>query len=168
LGRLLGLRLWVDALGWRWFGLLRFGFVVVAGIVVGIGRAEVVAVGVDGGADGFAPAVGAEGVDVFVLREVDGLHEGLEHVGDGAGESGFYIAADNGGDKAGQGGAEITCGEVIAGEEIGEIFAEFFRGLGAGLLLGVVEAEVGMASGARSAAAAAIGKREQTQGHAVL
>ena len=33
-----------------------------------------VVVGVDGGADGFTPAVGAEGVDVFVLGEVDGLH----------------------------------------------------------------------------------------------
>ena len=46
--------------------MLRFGFG---------GRWEaVVVVGVDAVADRFAPAFGAEGVDVFVLGEVDGLH----------------------------------------------------------------------------------------------
>ncbi len=74
---------------------------------------------VDGIADGFAPAVGAEGVGVFVLGDVDGLHESLDQVGDGAGGFGFYIAADNGGDEACQGGAEIAGGEVVAGEEVG-------------------------------------------------
>jgi hypothetical protein len=168
LGTLLGLGLWVAALGWRWFGLLRFGFVVVAGIVVGVGRAEILPVAVDGGADGFAPAVGAEGVDVFVLGNVNGLHEGLGEVSDGAGEFGFYIAADDGRDEAREGGAEIAGGEVVAGEEVGEVFGECFGGLDAGLFLGVVEAEVRMASGARGAATAAIGEREQTQRYAVL
>jgi hypothetical protein len=74
----------------RWCGSVGFG----------VGREEVVVVAVDGSADGFAPAVGVEGVDVFVLGEVDGLYQGLDHVGDGAGESGFYIAADHGGDEA--------------------------------------------------------------------
>ncbi len=41
-------------------------------------------VAVDGVADGFAPGVGAESVDVFVLGEVDGLHESLRQVGDRA------------------------------------------------------------------------------------
>ena len=140
--------------------LLRFGFVG--------GWEAVVVVDVDGVAYGFAPAVGAEGVDVFVLGEVDGLQLGLEHVGDGAGESGFYIAADHGGDEACQGGAEVAGGEVVAREEAGEVLAEFFSGLGAGLLLGVIEAEVGMVAGAGRAAAAAIFKRKQTQEHAVL
>ena len=81
-------------------------------------------VGVDGVADGMTPAFGAEGVDVFVLGEVDGLQLGLEHVSDGAGESGFYVAADDGGDEAGHGGAEIAGGEIIAGEEFGEVFGE--------------------------------------------
>jgi len=85
----------------------------------GVGREEVVVVVVDGIADGFAPAVGAEGVGVFVLGDVDGLHESLDQVGDGAGGFGFYIAADNGGDEACQGGAEIAGGEVVAGEEVG-------------------------------------------------
>jgi len=134
------------------FGLLRFRFVV--------GREAIVVVAVDGVADGFAPAVSAKGVDVFVLGEADGLQLSLEHVGNGAGESGFYVAADHGGDDAREGGAEIAGGEVVAREEAGEVLGEFFRGLGAGLFLGVVEAEVGMMAGAGSAATAAIGERE--------
>jgi hypothetical protein len=88
------------------------------------GREEVVLVGVDGVADGLAPVVGAEGVGVFVLGEVDGLQKSLGQVGDGAGGSGFYIAADDCGDEASQGGAEIAGGEVVAGEEVGEVLAE--------------------------------------------
>ncbi len=138
----------------------RFGF--------GGGREAVVAVAVDGVADGFAPAVRAEGVDVFVLGDVDGLHESLDQVGDGVGGFGFYIAADNGGDEACQGGAEIAGGEVVAGEEVGQVFAEFLCGAGAGFFLGVVEAEAGMVADARSAATAAIRESKRTQGHAVL
>ena len=126
----------------------------------GVGREAVVAVAVDGVADGFAPAVRAEGVDVFVLGDVDGLHESLGQVGDGVGGFGSYIAADNGGDEACQGGAEIAGGEVVAGEEVGEVFAEFLRGAGAGFFLAMVEAEVRMAGDARGAAAAAIFVRE--------
>jgi hypothetical protein len=133
-----------------------FGF----GFGGGAGWEAVVIVDVDGGADGFAPGLGIESVDVFVLGEVDGLQLGLEHVGDGASESGFYIAADSGGDEAREGGAEIAGGEVVAGEEAGEVFGEFISGLGAGFLLGVVETEVGIGGGAGSAAAAAIGESE--------
>jgi hypothetical protein len=144
------------------------GFGVVFGIIVGAGREAVVVVGGDGGADGFAPTVGAEGVDVFELRGVDGLHEGLGQVSDGTSEFGLYIAADDGGNEAREGSAEIAGGEIVAGEEAGEVFAELFRGLGAGLLLGMEEAEMGMVAGAWSAATAAIGERKETQGHAVL
>src|SRR5216683_173243 len=49
------------------------------------GREEVVVIVVDGVADGLAPGVGAESVDVFVFGEVNGLQESLRHVGDGAG-----------------------------------------------------------------------------------
>jgi len=123
---------------------------------------------VDGVADGLAPGVGAKGVDVFVLREVNGLQESLRHVGDGAGGSGFYITADNGGDEASQGGGEIAGGEIFAGEEVGQVFAEFLRGAGSGLFLGMVRAEAGIVAGARSEATAAIRERKRTQGHAVL
>ncbi len=134
----------------------------------GFGREEVVAVAVDGIGDGVAPAVGAEGVDVFVLGDVDGLQESLRQVGDGAGSFGFYIAADDGGDEACQGGAEIAGGEVVAGEEVGQVFADFLCGAGAGFFLGVVETEVGMVADARSAATATIGEGKQTHGCAVL
>src|SRR5438477_3698670 len=90
------------------------------GCRVGFGgrKIEVVGVAFDGVADGLAPAVGAEGIDVFVLGDVDGLHERLGQVGNCASSSGFYIAADDGGDEACQGGAEIAGGEVVAGEEV--------------------------------------------------
>src|SRR5438477_7022406 len=106
--------------------------------------------------------------NVFVLPDVDRLQESLGEVGDGASSSGFYIAADNGGNEACQGGAEIAGGEVVAGEEVGQVFAECLGGAGVGFFLGVVEAEVGIIAGARGAAAAAIREREGTQGHAVL
>ena len=118
---------------------------------------------VDGIADGVAPAIGAEGFDVFVLGEADGLEQRLRQVGDGAGGLGFYIAADDGGEDASQGGAEIAGGEVVAGEEVGQVFADGCGGAGTGFFLGVVEAEVGMVAETRSAATAAIGESEQTQ-----
>ena len=122
---------------------------------------------VDGVADGFAPAVGAESVDVFALGDVDGLHESLDQVGEGVGGFGFYIAANNGGDETCQGGAEIAGGKVVTGEEEGQVFAESIDGAGAGLFLGVVEAEMRVAADARSAATAAVRESKRTQGHAV-
>jgi len=95
---------------------------------------------------------------VFVLGNADGLQEGLREIGDGASGFGFYVATDDGGDDAGQGSAEIAGGEVAAGEEVGQLVAEFLGGEGLGFFLGVVEAEVGMAGDARSAATAAIGE----------
>ena len=127
-----------------------------------VGREAVIVVAFDGVAYGSAPTVGAEGVDVFVLGEMDGLQEGLGQVGDGAGGSGLYVATEDGGDEASQGGAEIAGGEVVAGEEVGQVFAEFFCGAGAGFFLGVVEAEMGMLGGARRTAAAAIGESKRT------
>jgi hypothetical protein len=125
-------------------------------------------VAVDGGADGVAPGIGAESLAVFVLGDVDGLQESLRHVGDGAGDLGLYIAADDGGDEAAQSGAEITGGEILAGEVAGEVCAKALCGAGASFFFGVVVAEMGMVADARSAATAAIGEREHTQGHAVL
>ena len=45
------------------------------------GGVAVIEVLVDGVADGPAPRVGAEGVGVFVLREMDGLGERLGEIG---------------------------------------------------------------------------------------
>ena len=55
-----------------------------------------------------------------------------------------------------QGVGEIAGGKIVAGEEIVQLFGEFFRGLGLGFFLGVLEAEMGVAGDAWGAAAAAI------------
>jgi len=123
---------------------------------------------VDGIADGLAPGVGTEGVDVLILGDVDGLDEGLGEIGEGAGGARLDVAADDGGQEAAEGGAEIAGGEVFTGEEIGEAAGEFTGGAGLGVFAGVVGAEVGMMAGAGRAALAAIGKGETTQGLAVL
>jgi len=146
--------------GMRLRGRGLFGF--------GGGREAVVVVVVDGVVDGFAPSIGAEGFAIFVLGVVDSLHESLGEIGDSVGGSGLDITADNSGDESRQGGTEIAGGKVVAGEEVGEVFTECFGGANSGFFLGVVEAEVRMVGGARSAATAAIGERKRTQGHAVL
>jgi hypothetical protein len=82
------------------------------------GIASIFEVLVDGIADGLAPPVGAEGVDVLVQGKMDSLDEGLREIGDGAGGAGFDVPADDGGQEAAEGGAEIAGGKVFAGEEI--------------------------------------------------
>src|SRR2546425_920920 len=99
---------------------------------------------------------------------MDGLDESLGEIGEGSGGAGFNVAADDGGQEAAEGGAEIAGGKVLAGEEIGEVTGEFIGGAGLGVFAGVVGAEVGMMGGAGSAALAAVGKGETTQGLAVL
>jgi hypothetical protein len=145
--------------GWglcrAFFGLVGRGF-------------EVVEVMVDGVADGVAPAFGAKGVDVFVLGEVDGLDQGLGEVSERGSGFGLDVAAGDGGEKASQGGAEIAGGNVSSGEEIRQVAAELIGGSSLGLFAGMVEAKMRMRAGAGSAATAAIGKRESTQGRAVL
>ena len=128
----------------------------------------VVEVLADGIADGLAPGVGTEGVDVFVLGKMDGLGESLGEIGEGAGGAGLNVATDDSGQEAAEGGAEIAGGKVLAGEEIGEFAGEFIGGAGLGVFASVVGAEVGMMRGAGSAALAAVGKGETTQGLAVL
>ncbi len=135
---------------------------------LGGGREAVVVVAFNGIANGFAPVIGVEGLTIFVLGNVDGLHEGLHQVGDGVGGSGFDIAAEDGGDEAPEGGTEIAGGEVVAGEEVVEVFAEFISGAGAGFFLGVVETEMRVIADARGAATTAVRERKRTQGHAVL
>jgi len=122
----------------------------------------------DGIADGAAPPVGAEGVDVLVLGKMDGLGEGLGEIGESAGGAGLNVAADDGGQEAAEGGAEIAGGEVFTGEEIGEFAGELIGGAGLGAFAGVIVAEASMVVGSGRAALAAVGKGETTPGLAVL
>lgn len=54
------------------------------------------------------------------------MHEGLRHVGDGAGGPGFHIAAEDCGDDARESSGEVVGRDVVAGEKVGEVLAEFF------------------------------------------
>lgn len=134
----------------------------VAGVVVGFGRIAIVGVAVDTVVDGLAPAVGAEGVDVLVLREADSLHESLKEAGDGAGDAGFDVALDDGGNDARESGREIAGREVVAGEEVGKIRGEEIGSRGARFFLRVVETEARIGRRARSAATAAVNKGKET------
>ena len=116
----------------------------------------------DAMADGVTPAVGTEGFDIFALGDADGLQENLHEEGDGAGGFGFDLAAENGGDEASGGGRDVAGGEVVGGEEVGEVVGERFGGLSTSVLAGVVVTEAGMAGEAWSAAAAAVGEGELT------
>ena len=69
-----------------------------------------------GGADGFAPGIGAVGVDVFVLGEGQGLDEGLAEIGEGGGGFGFQLALGDSGEEASEGGTEIARGHKAAGK----------------------------------------------------
>jgi hypothetical protein len=105
---------------------------------------------------------------VLGLVKMECSEEGLGKIGEGTGGAGLNVAEDDGGQEAAEGGAEIAGGEVFAGEEIGEVACEFIGRTGLGVFAGVVRTEVRMAGGAGSAALAAIGEGETTQGLAVL
>ena len=64
--------------------------------------------------------------------------------------------------------AKIAGGEIVAGEPRANIAADGLRGLRLCFLTGMKAAETRMAGKARSAALAAIGEGERTQGRAVL
>jgi hypothetical protein len=121
-----------------------------------------------GGADGFAPVIGAEGVDVLALGEVQGLDEGLAEIGEGGGGFGFDLTLGDSGEETSEGRAEIAGGQIVAGKVVGDIPAGGLASEGLGLLAGVERAKVRMTVSARSAALAAIGKGERTQGRTVL
>jgi hypothetical protein len=133
-----------------------------SGVIGWIG-VEVLDVGVDGGADRVAPAVGAEGIDVFSFGEVDGLGHGLGEVGEGAGGAVVDETLGDGDEKAAEGGVEVAGREIFAREEVVDVAAEVFGGEGLGFFFGVEIAEVGMFGGAGSAAAATVGEGEGTE-----
>jgi len=128
----------------------------------------VVVVAFGGAADAGAPAVGVEGVDEFVLGEMDGLDESLGEVGERGGSFRLHLTVGDSSEEAAEGETEIAGGNVLAGKEEREVLADCFGGCGLGFFAGVVETEMRMVCRARSAATATVGKGEGTQGHAVL
>ena len=124
---------------------------------------QVVGIGVDGGADGVAPVVAAEGAAVLLLSELNALHHDLGEIGEGASGFGLDVALGCSGKEAAEGGVEIAGGKITAGEEIGDVAADVLGGLGLRLLAGMEIAELRIAGRAGSAAAAAVGKGEGTQ-----
>jgi len=121
-----------------------------------------------GGADGFAPGIGAEGVDVFVLGEVQSLDERLAEIGEGGGGFGFDLTLGDSGEEVSEGGGEIAGGHIAAGKVIGDILAGLLASEGLRFLSGVERAEIGMVGVAGNAAAAAIDEGERTQIGTVL
>jgi hypothetical protein len=59
-------------------------------------------------ADGFAPIVGAEGLDVLVLGDTQCLQKGVAEVGEGGGDLGLYLALGGGGEQASECEAKIA------------------------------------------------------------
>lgn len=104
---------------------------------------HVVRIIVDGGVYGFAPGVGAEGVYVFVLGELDGLDKGLAEIGQGGSGLGLDVALGDSSKEAAQGRAEIAGGDITAGEEIGDVAANLLGGPSLRFLAGMEVAEVG-------------------------
>jgi len=122
----------------------------------------------EGGGHDVTPGIRAEGVDVFVLGELDGLNQGLSEIGEGGGGSGFDMTFGDGGKDAGQGRGEIAGGEMTAGEKRGYVAADLLGGERLRFPLGVEAAKVRVASEPRSTAATAIGEGEGTQAGTVV
>jgi len=113
---------------------------------------------VEGGADGAAPGVGAEGVDVFVLGEMESLHEALRQVGEGGGGFAVDVALGDGDEEAAEGGVEVAGGDVGSGEVRGDVLADVVGGEVLGFFAGVEGAEVGVTGAAGHAALVAVGE----------
>lgn len=119
-------------------------------------------------ADGVLPGIGAEGADVLILCQLEGLDEGLAKVGKSCGSFGFDLALGDGGEEASKSEAEVASGYIIARKKKGDVFASFLASESLCFLAGLEGAEMGMAVAARRTAVAAIGERERTQGRGSL
>lgn len=95
--------------------------------------------------DDAAPTVGAEGVDVFVFGEMNGLQESLAEIGERARSFRLELSEGGGSENAAESEAEIAVGEIVVREEKAGIAANFFRGLGLSLPAGMEATEKRMA-----------------------
>ena len=99
---------------------------------------------------------------------MEGLDEGSTEVGEGRDGFGLDLTLGDGGEEAPEGGAEVTGRHVLAGKIAGDFLAHFLASEDPGFPASMESAEIRMAVAAWNAAAAAIDKRERTQGRAVL
>lgn len=132
------------------------------------GREAALVVEVDGIGDGVRPDVSTESVDVFVLGQADGLEKHLEEERDGASGARLEVALDDGRDELRNGGGEVASGDVIGGEEVGEVVGELGGDDGLRFFLGVVEAKVAVGRDPGSTATAAVGEGETAERQTVL
>lgn len=95
--------------------------------------------------DDAAPAVGAEGIDVFVLGKMDGLQESLAEIGERSGGFGLELSAGSRSENATEGEAEIAGGKIVAREEKTDVAADFFGGLSLSFSAGMEATEKRMA-----------------------
>jgi hypothetical protein len=124
--------------------------------------------GSEGGADHAAPGVGAEGVDILVLGEANGLEKGLAEIGEDGGGLGLDVSLGDGGEEVAEGGTEVAGGEVLAGKVGGDFAAELVGGASLCFFAGVKGTKVRVGGAARGAATAAVGEGKRTQGETAL
>jgi len=106
--------------------------------------------------------------DVLVLGELDGLNQSLAEIGEGGGSFWVDLTLGDGGEDAGQGGAEVAGGEITAGEKEDTSRPTCWAARDCASLLAWEAAEARVASETRSAAATAIGEGEVTQAGTVV
>ena len=118
--------------------------------------------------DDALPGSGAGGDGAFILGDMKGLDEGSAQMGEGSDGFGLDFTLGDGGKEAAQCETEIASRHVLSGEIAGDFLAHFLASEDLRFPAGMEGAEVRMAVATWNAAAAAINKRERTQGRAVL
>jgi len=73
-----------------------------------------------------APVLFTEGFDVLLLGELGGLDQSLAEVGQGVGGAGFDVTHGDRREKVAERGGYVVGGGEVAGEVVGDVFANFF------------------------------------------
>jgi hypothetical protein len=110
----------------------------------------------------------AGGDGAFLLGDREGLDERAAQMGEGSDGFGFNFTLGDGGEEAPQCGKEVASRHVLSGKIAGDFLAYILSSEDLRFPSSMESAEIRMAVAARNAAAAAIDKRERTQGRAVL
>jgi hypothetical protein len=111
---------------------------------------------------------GAGGDGAFLACDMEGLDEGSAQIGEGGDGFGFDLTLGDGREETSQCGTEVAGRHVLSGKIASDFLADVFLSEDLGFSSGMEGAEMRMTVAAWNAAAAAIDKRERTQGRAVL